>query len=243
MATTPPGKFKFHFSASGAAPGGETANAAKIVRAARRLLIREGFATFSARGVAKQAKMSLGALQYCYRTKRALIAATLEHVVDGYESGYATRLRTAPASGEARFLAILDFLIDDIWDQNSRKLFLPLWGMSTHDRMIAGFLHEMYEFHVARMSGFIGEANPRLSPARRRQLAVHIIAMLEGLLLFSQRPGRNILARSEMTRTTRETVISLIGLLPRRTEPAGAGNDSPESTVIGQACSSSKEFQ
>ena len=37
-----------------------------------------------------------------------------------------------------------------------------------------------------------------------------IVAMLEGLMLFSRRPGRTVLPRAEMTRLTRELVLKLI---------------------------------
>ena len=203
---------KFQFLAVPHVEHNETQKTLRILRAAKQLFIREGFAKFSARGVAKEARLSLGAVQHFYPTAHALLAATLEYVVNAYEGGYQKLERKVPAGGEARFVKILDYLLADIWKQDSRKFFFGLWALSSHNKFAAELLHEMYAHHAKRMSGFIAEANPALSDLQRHEISIQIIAMLEGLLLFSHKPGKTLVNRAQMDRMTRITVMSMIGL-------------------------------
>ena len=203
---------KFQFLAVPHVEHNETQKTLRILRAAKQLFIREGFAKFSARGVAKEARLSLGAVQHFYPTKHSLLAATLEYVVNGYEGGYQKLERIVPAGGKERFVKILDYLLADIWKQDSRKFFFGLWALSSHNKFAAELLHEMYAHHIKRMSGFIAEANPALSALQRHEIAIQIVAMLEGLLLFSRKPGKTLVNRAQMDRMTRTTVMSLIGL-------------------------------
>lgn len=203
---------KFQFLAVPHVEYNETQKTLRILRAAKQLFIREGFAKFSARGVAKEAHLSLGAVQHFYPTKHALLAATLEYVVNQYEGDYQKLERKTTADGEARFGKILDYLLADIWKQDSRKFFFGLWALSSHNKFAAELLHEMYSHHIKRMSGFIAEANPSLSETQRREISIQIIAMLEGLLLFSRKPGKTPVSRAQMDQMTRTTVMNMVGL-------------------------------
>ena len=203
---------KFQFLAVPHVERNETQKTLRILRAAKQLFIREGFAKFSARGVAKEARLSLGAVQHFYPTKHALLAATLEYVVNEYEGGYQKLERKVPAGGEARVVKTLNYLLADIWKQDSRNFFFGLWALSSHNKFAAELLHEMYVHHIKRMSGFIAEANPALSALQRHEISIQIVAMLEGLLLFSRKPGKNLVARAQMDRMTRTTVMGMIGL-------------------------------
>ncbi len=207
---------KFQFLAVPRVERKETQKSVRILRAARRLFIREGFAKFSARGVAKEARLSLGAVQHFYPTKHNLLAATLGYVVNQYDGGYQKLLRKLPGCGEARFLGILDYLLADIWNQNSRKFFFGFWALSSHNKFAAALLQEMYAYHVDRMSGFIAEANPMLAAERCHEISIQLVALLEGLLLFSPKPGKNLVSRAQMDRITRSTALAMIGLKPER---------------------------
>src|SRR5258708_15067136 len=66
---------------STADPLSEERGVQRILRAARRLFVHAGGAGFSARGVAKGAGVSLGAVPHLLPSKDALLGATLEHVL------------------------------------------------------------------------------------------------------------------------------------------------------------------
>lgn len=194
---------RFQFTSTRRSGREDSAKARQILKAARRLLIRKGFADFSARGVAKEAKVSLGALQYCFPTLHALLASTLEYVVNQYEAEYEQLQRQIGGSAEARLYALLDYLVADNWKPETRNIFLGIWALSVHSRFARRMMHEMYGFQIGRVSDFITAACPRMSPRQSRDLASQLVAMTEGFSLFSEKPTPGSLSMSDMQRLTR----------------------------------------
>ena len=195
---------RFQFSSTRRSGREDSPKARQILKSARRLLIRKGFTEFSARGVAKEAKVSLGALQYCFPTLHALLASTLEYVVNGYESHYQKLQLRIEGSAEARLYALLDYLVDDNWKPETRKIFCGIWGLSVHSTFARRMMYEMYSFQIGRVSDFIGAASPNMSARQCRDLASQLMAMIEGFCLFSESPSPGTLSRSDMQRLTRE---------------------------------------
>ncbi len=194
---------RFQFTSTRRSGREDSAKARQILKAARRLLIRKGFADFSARGVAKEAKVSLGALQYCFPTLHALLASTLEYVVNQYEAEYEQLQRQIGGSAEARLYALLDYLVADNWKPETRNIFLGIWALSVHSRFARRMMHEMYGFQIGRVSDFITAACPRMSSRQSRDLASQLVAMTEGFSLFSEKPTPGSLSMSDMQRLTR----------------------------------------
>jgi AcrR family transcriptional regulator len=191
---------RFHFPASPLLAPDESQKSARILRAAKRVFIRDGNAGFSARGVAKEARLSLGAVQHFYRTKHGLLAATLEYVVNQYEGAYQKLFDNLPDSHQARLLGVIDMLVKDIWDPESRKFFFALWALSCQNAFAAELVNEMYAFHVKRLETFIAAAHPSIAAGARREIAVQIAALLEGLMLFTDSRSKSLLTRRRMAR-------------------------------------------
>ncbi|MBS0612655.1 MAG: TetR/AcrR family transcriptional regulator [Proteobacteria bacterium] len=195
---------RFQFTSTRRSGREDTPKAQQILRASRRLLIRKGFADYSARSVAKEAKISLGALQYCFPTLHALLASTLEYVVNNYEAHYVQLERKIEGSAEARLYALLDYLVDDNWSPETRKIFFGIWALSVHSTFARRMMHEMYTYQIERVSGFIAAAGPHLSAQHSRDLATQLMAMIEGFCLFSERPTAGTLDKKDMQRLVRE---------------------------------------
>jgi AcrR family transcriptional regulator len=115
----PPMRFQLQPGARRATTAGT--GATRVLRAAKRLFVRSSGSGFSARGVAKEAGLSLGAVQHFFPTRAALLAATLESVVNEYEAAYAAIFAKLPLDGEARLLRVIDWLIDDSWRPRTRS--------------------------------------------------------------------------------------------------------------------------
>ena len=201
---------RFRFLAGARVAPDDTQKSARILRAAKRVFIRDGNAGFSARGVAKEAKLSLGAVQHFYRTKHSLLAATLEYVVNEYEGAYQKLFDNLPDSDQARLLGVIDVLVKDIWDAESRQFFFALWALSCQDDFAAALMNEMYSFHVRRLETFIAAAHPNLSPGTRREIAVQIAALVDGLMLFTDSRTTPLLSRKKMTESVKRTVTDLL---------------------------------
>jgi AcrR family transcriptional regulator len=201
---------RFQFLAAPRVEQDETRTSVRILRAAKRVFIRDGNAGFSARGVAKEAKLSLGAVQHFYRTKHSLLAATLEYVVNQYEIAYAKLFDVTPDAGPARLLGVIDYLLNDIWNRETRRFFMALWALSCNNSFAAELVSEMYAFHVRRLETFVAAAEPRVPPPERRAIAVQIAALLEGLMLFTGSGAKPLLSRKRMTLAVKRTAMNLL---------------------------------
>jgi AcrR family transcriptional regulator len=182
----------------------------RILRAARRLFVREGGAAFSARGVAKEAGVSLGAVQHFYPSKEALLAATLEHVLAEFRRAYERLQEELPFNAEARLLGVIDLLVADVWRQDSRKFFLGLHALSCHNAFAERLLRAMCEHHQRRLAGFIGAAGPHLSEQQCLDLALQLGAMLDGLMIYTGPGSRTIKPRRRLAGVIKQSALRLI---------------------------------
>jgi AcrR family transcriptional regulator len=201
---------KFHFSKAPRVEYRETPNSLKILRAAKQIFIRDGGDKFSSRGVAKEAKLSLGAVQHFFPTHHELLAAMLEYVVNEYESEYQKLCDLLPMNGETRLLGVLDILIADIWKRDTRKFFFGFWALACHNPAASRLFGEMYSYHVKRIGAFLGAARPGLAESRCEELAIQISAMIEGLMLFSAPRGKQFVTVERMKHMVKETVLRLL---------------------------------
>jgi AcrR family transcriptional regulator len=211
----------FNFSTVPRAEYRATPKSLKILQAAKQVFIRDGGGKFSARGVAKEAGLSLGAVQHFFPVKRDLLAAMLEYVVNEYEGAYQRMCDRLPMNGETRLLGVLDILVADIWKRDTRKFFFGFWALACHNTAVGKLFGEMYAFHVRRLGAFLGAARPGVSESRCEELAIQIAAMIEGLMLFSAPVGKQFTTRDRMCQMVKETVLRLLS------------EDDPARSIIG----------
>lgn len=158
----------------------------EILNAARRVLVEKDYTQFSLRNIAASAGMHLSNLQYYLPTREAVIHALVEHVVRTYDARYEEKFRDLPATPYPRFIAILDFLIEDIRDPETRRFFIQLWALleSSDNTQGGTLLNELYAKHIDNIAGYIAELNPALSRSERQQRAAMIAAMIDGMMLM-----------------------------------------------------------
>src|SRR5882757_11150997 len=109
-----------------AAPPGRRAGndtAARIVLAARELLMTEGYAQFSMRNVAARAGVHLANVQYYFKTREDLVRALLDDTGARYRATYDQLRASTPTDGLARFKAVVDFNLRDIATWETRRYF------------------------------------------------------------------------------------------------------------------------
>lgn len=181
-----------------------------ILRAAIALFVRDGGAAFTARGVAKEAGVSLGSVQYIFPTKDALLAGMLERVLADYETAYRHVEAKLPFNGEARLLGVIDYLLGDIWRRESRNFFLNFHALSCHDEFAAKLLTQTYAHHRRRIAAYIGAARPGLSERRCFDAALQIAALIEGLMLYTGPGSAAIVKRDHLAGLVKDTVLRLI---------------------------------
>jgi AcrR family transcriptional regulator len=193
-----------------------SAGAMRILQAAIRLFIKAGGSGFTTRGVAKEAGLSLGAVQHFFRTRDQLMEAMLEQFLSEYRQAYDRLAAELPFNGEARLMGALAYLVADAWRPDARRFFFNLYALSCHSPFVARLFNQVYAHHRRRIAGFIGAARPNLSEQQCYDFALEVAALLEGLMIYTAPGARSVRSREHLTELVKDSVHRLITLPERR---------------------------
>ena len=188
----------------------ESPNSLRLVKAAKRAFLRSGGTKFSIRSVAKEARISVGAVQHYYPTRDKLVAAMLEYVVNEYERAYEEVFTTLPFNGEARLYSALDYLVVDACNQESRQFFFALYSLSCHNRFVATLVDEVFFHHRNNIAALVGAARPAFSELQCFDTATQIVGLLEGLPILAGSDVHHGLDCATMARLIRAGVGQLL---------------------------------
>lgn len=181
-------------STRGASRKGQERNEA-ILEAAERLLVEEGHAALTLRGVAQRAGIRLGNLQYYFATREALVRALLSRVLERATARLAEHVGSAGGSGGALEKA-LKYLLEDQTQADSYRLFYDLWALAAREPAIAEALRDFYAHYTDIAAELLSHAAPELTRAEARARAELLVSLLEGLSLFRSgtvgRPSRRV---------------------------------------------------
>jgi AcrR family transcriptional regulator len=162
-----------------------TKQADAILRAARKVFIKDGPSGFSARRVADEAALSLGSVQHVFPTVDSLLVAMLEYVISDYEKQYVALARGLPFTSEARLSAIIDYLIDDVFKQDTRCFFFGFWVLSCHNKLVSRLFTEAYAYHAETLAATIAAVRSDCDEAGCLAIARQVAALIEGWMIFT----------------------------------------------------------
>ena len=155
-----------------------------ILNAAREVFIEAGYAALTMRKVAARAGISIGNLNYYYRTKEDLLRDLLEYVINDYLEEFARRRLIAGHSPEKQLLAVLTFWIEDLGTPETTVFFPELWALGNHDPHIAELVDDLYAKARQPLNELIPQINPTLTKKEAEQFALYMCAAMEGLTVF-----------------------------------------------------------
>jgi len=201
-------------------PYDESPGTLRVARAAKLVFLRSGGAKFSIRGIAAEAKMSMGAVQHFYPTRDQIVAAMLEYVTNEYENEWDRVCKNFPFNGEERLLCAIDYLADDILDQETRQFFFALWALSCHNKSAATLQDEMYVHHYKNMAAFVGAARPRFSERQCLETAMQIVALIEGSMLLTAPRAKHFSSGAAVSRMIKRAVVKLMAIEADLDSPA-----------------------
>ena len=162
------------------------ARAADILKAAGKILIDSGYAQLTMRSVADEAGVRLSHLQYYFPTKHDLVRGLTRHVASNYLRNCDSVLSSVPDTPTARFMAWVDFLIDDCWMPQTRRYFIQLWGLLESEDACKGvLLREFYENDVREILKLLRDLSPHMDESELQCRATIIAGMVEGMMLFA----------------------------------------------------------
>ncbi len=195
-----------------------TSSKAEILEAARRLIVANGYHEFSMRSVAEASAMHLKSLQYHFRTKKDLIDAVVTYTLEkSYLETY-ERLFEAKASGDPndRFAIMLDYLLDDLSDPFTSRLFPELWALANHDKDVSKAIDHFYLRHIGSIGDAIARINPGIGAAEIGERSALIAMQIEGLVLIIGHGKRKHPEFRDLKTAAKRHMIE-IALAPART--------------------------
>ncbi|MEV6596161.1 TetR family transcriptional regulator [Actinoplanes sp. NPDC051346] len=150
----------------------------RILDAATELLVSEGHAALTLRGVAARAEIRLGNLQYYFPTRGDLVAALLDrHLVAALD-----RLRGPLAARDAATLVRL--LLDEHLDRSLTVLFTEVWALAGHDEGVAVAVRAFYRRYEELVAAAVSGRRPDLTPTEAAARARVFVSLMEGAALF-----------------------------------------------------------
>lgn len=156
----------------------------KILDAATRLLIDEGYAQLSTRKIAARAGIRPGHLQYYFPTKQAVVRGLLERYLER---------ATRSFDGRAGDLdAVLDGILAEQTTGDSPRFFWELWALAARDPAVAEAMRLFYRGYWLNLVTALLAAKPALGRPRAERRAALMVAMLEGLTLFRSRTDQGL---------------------------------------------------
>jgi AcrR family transcriptional regulator len=188
----------------------ENPSSLKIVKAAKQVFLRETDSGFSMRNVAKEAGMSMGAVQHFYPTRDRLMAAMLEFVVNEYEAAYERVFSELPFNGEARLLGVIDYLVLDITRSETRQFFFALWALGCRSKFAATLIDEMYSHHRRNLAALIGAARPTLAEEKCFEIAAQVAALIDGMMIFTGPGTKHFPSRAALGKMVKASVKKLL---------------------------------
>ena len=159
----------------------------QILQEALNILVTRGYAGLTMRAVARASGLKLGALQYHYPTRIALIQALTTSIAEQTAANFEAYSQQEHTDSRGLH-AVVDFLLaDPLADaMNVDALFEQLWAMALIEPVVRSLLDELYESYL----GFIEDRLREIGVRNPRPDALVIMSMLEGITLFVGRGRR-----------------------------------------------------
>ncbi|MGK9149418.1 TetR family transcriptional regulator [Plantibacter flavus] len=161
---------------------------AELLDAAEAVLTTQGNAAAAMRDFAAAAGVRLGHLQHYYPTRADLLQAVLERTLDrslGHLEAVAQRAIGGPEGtavplqreDTSRMVAAL---LQAQGETHAVRLAVEIWAIAAGDARIAEVLRSFYERYAHLAGDLVGQARPRVEPARRAGIAAALVTLVEG---------------------------------------------------------------
>lgn len=158
----------------------------QILEAARHLIAEEGYPNFSMRTIASHSGIHLKSLQYYFKTKREMLNSVVNYTIEHYYFDIYGKLfeEGAVSDPRERFSLMIDYLLNDLSDPFTGKLFPELWALATRDDDLRAAMDIFYLRHLQSLERAIRDINPLLDKETGKHRAALIGMMIEGLVLI-----------------------------------------------------------
>lgn len=185
---------------------------AQIVRAAQLTFQEEGYAGFGTRRVAGRVGITLGNLQYYFRTKEELLRAALETYVRQVAKDHAAIANQSSVGATRRFHELVDRIFCDITETDMPQFLLELWAFAQHEPYAAELVEEMYSEYQSIFTKLLSDIHPTLTAEQWLVRASIIVIQISGLVIANQFWKDSDKDFAEFVRLAKRSIKMIIGL-------------------------------
>ena len=168
--------------------GHETRQA--IIAVAGKVLVESGYAGLTLKRVADAAGVSVGNLNYHFRTKESLLEALIDHVLTDLSARFEVLIDRGIADGTDVPGALLQWAMDDSCSRQYTRLIRELWAMASHYGPVAAAMDRFYDISIADAAARLAAPNDARRLESFRALVSLICIIAEGASVVFGRRGR-----------------------------------------------------
>ncbi len=161
-----------------------------IVTVAGRVLVESGYAGLTLKRVADAAGVSVGNLNYHFRTKESLLEALIEHVLTDLSARFDELIQRGTADGSGALGALLQWAMDDSCSRHYTRLTRELWALASHNRSIAAAMDRYYDRSIAAAASRLAGSDDARRLEDLTALVSLICSIAEGASVVFGRRGR-----------------------------------------------------
>lgn len=190
---------------------------AEIVQVARQVFEEDGYATFSARRVAARVGITLGNLQYYFRTKEELLRVTLESGMRETLERYADLINRRGENASSRYTALAERIFLDIYETRLTSFLIEAWAFGHRESYAAELMGDMYSQYLDGIAGLIKQINQAFTNEECHVRAFALAALAGGMMLFERESGESEKDNAAFARTAKRYMQKIAGLPGKQT--------------------------
>lgn len=202
---------------------------AEIVRAAREVFEEDGYATFSARRVAARVGITLGNLQYYFRTKEELLRVTLESGMRETLERYAELINRQGENASSRYSALAERIFLDIYETKLTSFLIEAWAFGHRESYAAELMGDIYSQYLDAIAGLIKQLDRTFTKDECHVRAFALAALAGGMMLFQREGGESEKDNAAFARAAKRYMRKIAGLSGKQPLAGNrAGLDDPD---------------
>jgi AcrR family transcriptional regulator len=154
--------------------------AERILRAARRVLIKKGYAGLTMQQIEKESGTNRALVHYYFGSKAGLVDALVETLFEDPAFGYSDEVVHAP-EGEQRRKALLAWLLRIVHDHRSARLLYELLPHVLRSSKLRAHVAELYAAYRAFDGRCLASGAPAVDRDTGERLGALSVSVVEGL--------------------------------------------------------------
>lgn len=184
-----------------------------ILKHAKEIFSLQGYDQFSLRNIAKQASVSLAAIQHYFPNKELLLLTLIDQEIQAYDRQWQDLLEKQQLSSEGAEPALIMFtdeLLNLHSDPKASGFILQFWALAHKDTRVKEKKDQFYQSFLNKIEQTLAQTKQDLSQSERQTRARLIASTLEGSLIFISGKKANSPDVITLKQAVRNQVIQLL---------------------------------